>query len=205
VPTFLLTWNPDGQGWSTVAHEAAASKNDAGTSLECRWGVGIRKSGISVGDRAFVLRQRHERGIVASGRFTSEIYTAPHWGDPRRPTTFADIDLDVLLPVEARLPVEELRHLVPGIPWNHLQGSGVRAAAPGDAELEEIWAAHVHGVRGGRGWSARCGHRPAPVGDRGPAGSGPGTAGPAIPAAAGGPLPSGLALPRPSGSALVAE
>lgn len=31
---------------------------------------------------------------------------------------------EVLFAVKARLPVGELRYLVPGIPGNHLQGSG---------------------------------------------------------------------------------
>lgn len=57
---------------------------------------------------------------------------------------------EVLFAVKARLPVGELRYLVPGIPGNHLPGSGVRAAAPGDAELAAVWAAHLRDVLGGR-------------------------------------------------------
>jgi hypothetical protein len=74
MATFLLTWNPDGQGWPDAEHEAAVEAAAAGRALLERWSVALRKSGIHIGDRAFLVRQRRERGIVASGRFTSEIY-----------------------------------------------------------------------------------------------------------------------------------
>lgn len=148
MATFLLTWNPQAGGWSPSEYSTVVAANAAGTPVLGRWGVGIRRSGIAVGDRAFLLRQRRERGIVGSGWFESEIYTAPHWrGGSSGPTTYADIRLDVLIPIHDRLPVDELQHAVHGVAWNHLQGSGVQAYSPGDEQLEQAWAAHLQILR----------------------------------------------------------
>ena len=55
----------------------------SGESWPGTWSVGVRKQGISLGDRALLLRQHRDRGIVASGEFTSEIREGPHWnGQP---------------------------------------------------------------------------------------------------------------------------
>lgn len=143
MATFLLTWNPDGRGWPLDDYESTVSSHSNGTPYLGRWSVGIRKSGIRINDRAFLMRQRHERGVVASGWFASEIYTDTHWNDPSRLMTYADIDYDVLLPVGDRLPVEDLKHYVPGVAWDRLQGSGVLAQAPSDEELKQVWVNHT--------------------------------------------------------------
>ncbi|WP_433206298.1 hypothetical protein ACQP00_39300 [Dactylosporangium sp. CS-047395] len=140
MATFLLTWNPDVAGWDDAAHAGAVH---AGRAVLGRWGVGIRRSGISVGDRAFLFRQRHERGVVARATFTSEIYENAHWDGSGRTTTFAEVAFDTLLPVGDRIPVEVLRAVVPGVPWDHLQGSGVAVRPPAAADLERLWRDHV--------------------------------------------------------------
>jgi len=143
VATFLLTWNPDGTGWASDDFEATAEAHANGRPYRASWSVAIRKSGITVGDRAFLLRQRHERGVVASGRFVSEIYTGQHWEDPSRLCTYADIDYDVLLPIDDRLRVDDLKQQVPGVAWDRLQGSGVIATPPSDHKLEQAWSTHT--------------------------------------------------------------
>lgn len=148
VATFLLTWNPAAGGWSPAEYDVVVETSAAGEPVFGRWGVGIRRSGITVGDRAFLVRQRRERGIVASGRFESEIYSAPHWRGGSGATTYADVRFDVLIPIADRLPVAELLPAVPGVPWNYLQGSGVRAYPPADGQLEQVWAAHLEALGG---------------------------------------------------------
>jgi 5-methylcytosine-specific restriction protein A len=139
VATFLLTWNPDTSGWPDDEYEAAA----AGGAPADRWSVGIRKHGIAPGDRAFMLRQSRDRGLVASGYFASEIYEDHHWDGSARFTTYADVRLDVILPIADRLPTEVLKAEVPAVPWDRLQGSGVAVVPPHDGILEQVWAAHV--------------------------------------------------------------
>ncbi|GAA3945364.1 HNH endonuclease [Actinoplanes auranticolor] len=143
MATFLLTWNPDGPGWPDPDHEAAVEAASAGQSQLRRWSVALRKSGIAIGDRAFLVRQRRQRGIVASGHFSHTIYEDKHWDGSGRLTTYADIEFDQVLALNDRLPVEVLKNKVPAITWDRLQGSGVSVAQPHDQELEELWQAHV--------------------------------------------------------------
>jgi 5-methylcytosine-specific restriction protein A len=89
------------------------------------------------------MRQRHERGLVASGIFASEIYEGQHWDDPTRRTTYADVDWDVLLPVDDRLTVQDLKASLPGVSWDRLQGSGVLVDVASAQVLEDLWAAHA--------------------------------------------------------------
>lgn len=167
MATFLLTWNPDGKAWSGGGYERVVEAHASGRSLSDRWGVGIRKSGIAAGDRAFLVRQRRERGIVASGFFLGEIYTAEHWEDPARLSTYADVRWDILLPVADRLPVSDLRQSVPMVAWDHLQGSGVLVASPGDRRLEQVWSRHTDGAPRDAPSGSRTEGRPAPPGPSG--------------------------------------
>jgi 5-methylcytosine-specific restriction protein A len=137
--TFLLTWNPDRPGWSAEDFEQAVEAASIGRHVSDRWSVAIRKSGIHVGDRGFLVRQHHERGIVASGSFTSEIYVDRHWDDPTRTSTYADIEWEIVLPLDDRLPVERLKRHLPQIGWDRLQGSGVVVPTPNDGALEQLW------------------------------------------------------------------
>ncbi|WP_433046977.1 hypothetical protein [Dactylosporangium sp. CS-033363] len=57
--------------------------------------------------------------------------------------TFARVEFDVLLPLGDRIPVEVLRAVVPGVPWDHLQGSGVAVKPPAANDLERLWRDHA--------------------------------------------------------------
>ena len=74
MATFLLTWNP--KAWPESDYAAAVAATAAGRPVRRRWGVGQRRSGITAGDRAFLARVVRDRGVVATGRFTSESYPA---------------------------------------------------------------------------------------------------------------------------------
>jgi 5-methylcytosine-specific restriction enzyme A len=102
MTTFLLTWNPDTQGWPDVDYEAAAEQAAAGGQPADRWSVGIRKRVISIGDRAYLLRQRREGGIVASGWFTSEISPHERWtaAARQRPTPTSNSTKSCPLPTD---------------------------------------------------------------------------------------------------------
>lgn len=125
MAVFLLTWNPDGNGWPD--YQDWAEGMAGGPPRASNWSVGGRKSGISVGDRAFLMRQRHERGLVASGTFTSEIYVDDHWEIRGATARSANLDWECVLPIEDGLPVKDLKAAVPGVIWDRLQGSGVRS------------------------------------------------------------------------------
>src|SRR4051794_39117206 len=62
-----------------------------------RWSVGVRTRGLSAGDRVFLLRQRTDRGIVASGYLSDgSIFEAPHWAKPHRLSRYAYVTWDLL-------------------------------------------------------------------------------------------------------------
>ncbi|GAA1852806.1 hypothetical protein [Asanoa iriomotensis] len=138
MATFLLTWNP--KGWPDADYAEAVAATAAGRHLARRWGVGQRRSGINAGDRAFLVRLVQDRGIVGAGRFTGEVYADQHRDRVRH---FAEVELELLLPLADRLPPHVLKARVPGVAWDHLQGSGILVRPPHDRALEELWTSHV--------------------------------------------------------------
>ena len=145
MATFVLTWNPG--AWTAGEQWLAASAGRATSSTPVAepWSTGARQSGIEVGDRAILLRQRRDRGVIGTGRFTSEIYAAPHWDGSGRPAAFADIDFDTIRTAEDRLPIAVLHAQVPEVNWDRMQGSGVRLPPPAADRFEELWADHLGG------------------------------------------------------------
>jgi len=139
MATFLLTWNPDawaaGEKW-LEEHAGQASPSDP---VPERWSTGGRRSGIAIGDRALLMRLRRDRGLVASGHFTSDIFDDLHWDGSGRTTQFAEIDFDCIVTTDERLPVEVLRAEVPEVHWDRLQRSGVGVPDPAIDRLEGLW------------------------------------------------------------------
>ena len=64
------------------------------------------------------------------------VYRDSHWDGSARDANFADISWDLLLDDSDAVPIELLRSAAPTVPWNHLQGSGVRVSPPDDDALE---------------------------------------------------------------------
>jgi 5-methylcytosine-specific restriction protein A len=144
VATFLLVWNPDNWPWPDSDYATTVALTDAGERVEGRWSVGIRRHGISPRDRAYLVRQHRDRGLVGSGQFTSEIYDDEHWDGSGRETTYADLAWDLLLPVEDRIPMEALKSKVLGVRWDRLQGSGVLVSDQSERQLDRLWDDYVN-------------------------------------------------------------
>jgi 5-methylcytosine-specific restriction enzyme A len=145
MSTFLLTWNPDNWPWPEEDFAAAVAATGAGRRYADQWSVGARRHGVSRGDRAFLVRQKRDRGVVGSGFFTSSPYEDLHWDGSGRLTTYAKLAWDLLLPIEERLEVEDVKRAVPEVAWDRLQGSGVQVPDDATLKLERIWADHVDG------------------------------------------------------------
>jgi 5-methylcytosine-specific restriction protein A len=146
--TFILTWNPD--RWSYHEYLRDVRTTRAGLPVQGGWSTGIRRHGISEGDRAFLLRQHRERGVVAAGDFASRIYEGEHW-DPAAPeptTWYADVSFDVVLDLDDRLPIEVLKSEIPRVVWDRMQGSGVEVPRASAERLEDLWQHHLE--RSGR-------------------------------------------------------
>src|SRR4051794_40075692 len=103
MATFVLTWNPDswtdGEEWLAMNAGLATPVKPAAEP----WSTGVRRSGIAPGDRAFLLRQRRDRGLIGAGRFTTEIYEDMHWDGSGRSAFFADVDFDTITTTDDRL------------------------------------------------------------------------------------------------------
>ena len=145
MPTFVLTWNPDswtdGEEWlatnaglATAAHPVAEP-----------WSTGVRRSGLYPATEPSCCANGVDRGIIGTGRFTSDIYEDLHWDGSGRPAFFADIDFDTITTAEDRLSVEVLRAEVPEVVWDRLQGSGVQLSDAAATRIEELWVSHVGG------------------------------------------------------------
>lgn len=140
---FLLTFNPSKWDWAEDDCMTATLATASGQTFIGRWSVGRRTKGIEPGDRAYLLQQGSSRGIVASGSFTSGIFQAQHWGDPRRLSSYADLDWDVVLEDKDRLPLDRLKDSVPQVKWNYILGSGNAIPPAGLVALESVWRDHV--------------------------------------------------------------
>jgi 5-methylcytosine-specific restriction protein A len=103
-----------------------------------------RKKGIKKGDTALLLRQHHDRGIVAVGRMASStIFEGPHWDGSDRLARYVNIDWSVWLELQDRLTLEQLREEIPEITWNRLQASGTQVPVEVEARLEQFLADHL--------------------------------------------------------------
>lgn len=143
MDAFILTWNPDGGGWSDDRYAAAVKGSLAGEPVHMTWSTGARRSGIASGDRAYLFRTTRQRGIVAAGVFTSPIFEDEHWNGSGKPAWYAELELHHVVAAEDRLAAEDLQDLVPGVPWGHLQSSGIRVPAACRDVLESRWRSHV--------------------------------------------------------------
>ena len=149
MTAFLLTWNPRRWPVDDRTYEAWRASTLRGEPVVGRWSTGQNRRRISPGDDLYFLRQGPDRrGLVGSGRAVSEVLQDVHYDDPRRLANYVEHAWDLVLPVEDRLPTDELLQVVPRIPWNFLQGSGYQVPEPVEELLAWVWAEHVQAVGG---------------------------------------------------------
>ena len=142
----ILAWHPMHYLWQKHGYDQAIQITAAGQVWPEEWTVGVRTGGISPGDRAFIYRQYQERGLVASGIFTSGVETGLHWDGSGRQARYGQVDWDTVLDFEDRLPVEQLKAEVPEVKWDHIQDSGIAVPASAVRRLHELWARHTSTV-----------------------------------------------------------
>lgn len=142
MTTYILTWNPSKTVWpfwDGVGEPPAEG-------LEGDWSTGGTKHGLVPGDRFFMLKQGEEpRGIVGSGVLTSKVRQDEHWDAERagEVANYVDVEFDTILAEDDVLPVDDLIAHVEGKNWKAIPASGQKLLAPGDRQLEALWAEHV--------------------------------------------------------------
>ncbi len=150
MATFVFIWDPTNSSYGPEDYAAHVARTAAGGVVEGRWSTGSRRRGLRGGDRAFLLRQRVDRGIVAAGRLVDgDVFVDRHFADPSRLKSYTRIRWECTLPAEDRLPIEELLRDVPGHGWNTVYGSGQQVRSPADVVLEEVWLRHLDRIRPG--------------------------------------------------------
>lgn len=144
MTAFIVLWNPGNWEWPADDLADAIAATGRGEVFKGRWSTGSRHQGIAVGDRAYLLRQgRTNRGLVAVGRFASEIYWDEHWDDSGRDAPYADIAFERVLAPADVLTVDVLVADAHGVPWNSLRGGGVEVPAEVAAKVEQLWSDHL--------------------------------------------------------------
>ncbi|GAB3488268.1 protein NO VEIN domain-containing protein [Flexivirga lutea] len=145
---FLLTNNP--KKWDMDPDLLAdwILATAAGHSVEGRWSTGGTTKKIVPGDRAFLLRQGvPERGIFASGTFTSSVFQAEHWDGSGAIANYADVSWDTVIDPDDPLSIESLLAELPEGQWEP-QASGTQVNPAVVAGLERLWSEHVASVGG---------------------------------------------------------
>ena len=141
--TFLLTWNPRSRGYPEDLYDADIRHFErGGAPTQGTWSVGNRKQGVEIGDRGYLIRQQSLRGVVGSGRFASTVFQDRHWERTGQRANYADIEWDMVVGLDDRLPIEALRKQIRSVNWDRLQASGVVVADEDGAKLGELWRNH---------------------------------------------------------------
>ncbi len=136
----LFVWNPDNWTWNDLAE--AQSTTLRGDVWPFSWSTGSRHH-FAIGERAYIVRQHHDRGIVASGIVKSFPYGDRHWDGSSNTEQYVDLELDAVTMIA--LPASVLIQEVTSVNWNRLQSSGDRVDVEAEA-LEELWSNHLKTV-----------------------------------------------------------
>lgn len=103
------------------------------------YGTSSRKSGIASGDRIYMLRQGSEdRGLVASGVATGEIFQGEHWDGNGGIANYVPVDWDTTPAVAARVPISDLIDAISDVGWNNLQ-TCTKVPDAVETQLDELW------------------------------------------------------------------
>lgn len=144
MSTYIVTWNPLTEGWTEYASDLAAWS--AGQHVERNWA--FRNRSVDVGDRVFMLRQRDQRGIVASGYVVGGPLVQEDWrrDSEGEPTTYVPIRFDAIVAVDDRLSIDELTSEVSDVDWNSFYFSGRLVPEPAASQLGQLWNVHLRPI-----------------------------------------------------------
>jgi len=116
----LFTWNPD--KWNIPTRQwnrEIRQIQDCGFRYS-QWSVGNSTKIVRPGDTALLLRQTRDRGIVAKGTVTSEVFEEISWNEELEKDAtdhYVEITWSTQLPIDKRLRLEDLQTLLPDVSW----------------------------------------------------------------------------------------
>lgn len=119
---FLLTYNPIYWTWEQRVRKKAITALKNGRTVQDRWNTGSRRRGVDIGDHVFVLQQGSgERGLIAQGLTSSQIYQAPHWdGIQGHVGNYVDVEW-TSVSLAPYVGVSDLRVAIEGVNWSPRQ------------------------------------------------------------------------------------
>jgi len=146
VNIVLLTWNPDkffvsDRQWNREIRQI----QDCGF-LYAQWSTGNNRKTIKPDDVAFLLRQGRDRGIVAKGIITTDVFQEPTWEedvDEDALKNYAEVTWTSMVPIEKRLTIETLKTTFPNASWSPF-ASGTTVDPLIHEQLLAIWDQTVH-------------------------------------------------------------
>jgi hypothetical protein len=137
----LFTWNPD--KWDISDRQWAREIRqirDCGF-LYSQWSVGNSTKLVKPGDTALLLRQTRDRGIVAKGIVTSEVFEEVSWNEELEEDAtdhYVDITWTTQLEIDQRLRLEKLQTELPEVSWVRYS-SGTTVDPKYHDELLQLW------------------------------------------------------------------
>ena len=144
ISTWLLTWNPKRYQDRDPQYSLAELENDLsqlGYSIS-KWSCGVTTS-IKPGDQVYLIRLGEEpRGIVASGRALSGVFTGTHWDEEKRvrgvqaKRIYVKFD-DIRLRNGVIFSIELLKLQFPSVHWS-AQASGRSIPVEVAQELQKL-------------------------------------------------------------------
>jgi hypothetical protein len=137
----LFTWNPDkwdipDRQWDREIRQI----RDSGF-IYSQWSVGNSTKLVQPGDTALLLRQTRDRGIVAKGIVTSDVFEEVTWNeelDEDATDHYVEITWTTQLPIADRLRIEELKAKLPEVSWVRYS-SGTTVESQFHTALIDLW------------------------------------------------------------------
>jgi 5-methylcytosine-specific restriction enzyme A len=148
MATFLFAWNPNKWDWKESDLTKVILKVEATGSAEDSWSCGNRKD-LPVGSRFFLIRLGKEpRGIVGSGKTTSDPKLGRHW-DPKlrrqgKKALYVELIFD-FLSKEPLITWDELQKPPYSTVLWGVRASGVLLPESLTDELEKRWGLRTSG------------------------------------------------------------
>ena len=146
MATYLLTWNPKGDGLRLEDQQLLIRETESGGGpMLGQWSIAGHVNEITEHDSFFMFRQKESRGIVAAGTFTGPTHL-DRSRTGKGNSAYGPIRVDRWLAATDRLPIEVLEEEIPSVRWIRLQLSGVLLDPSEARGLKRLWRDHVKQV-----------------------------------------------------------
>lgn len=156
MTTYLLTWDGNEESLPSETLSLVASVTQRGEPFSGSWTVSRRSLHLSRGDRLFLLRQRSERGLIASGWAAGQNPdegAISSWQNLRPNAQVVSVIWDGMVAPRDRLPTEELQQLAPQANWDGVARSGVALDIYTANAVNDAWRRHLETLT--PGWTPR--------------------------------------------------